>query len=225
MDTNSEASLPSESKDASVQCAECEQPITHIILSRARASVCADCIKTYYVACSGCGGFIPQDESRARGELAYCADCFSKPAGETSTGTVDQTLIESLIAEYISLHAEEKRISDRMTIVKEQLKNAAAVRNREGNAVTLRAGDTAVRCSYRASLKCDTESAEALAQLLDEEQFSSLFERKLSFNPIKDHIAEFLASTDEATRDVRDAVRAALHETETVTLSVVTPRK
>ena len=134
-------------------------------------------------------------------------------------------VIESLIAEYTSLHTEEKRINDRIEVIKEQLKSAAAIRQREGNAVTLRAGDAAVRCNYRTSFKCDTESAEALAQLLDEEQFSSLFERKLSFNPIKDRLTQFLSGTDEATQEVREIVRAAVRETETVTLSVVTTRK
>lgn len=225
MDAKSNATLPSEPQTSAMQCAECEQPGANMILSRSGANICHECAESYYVACSGCGGFIPQDESLSRGELAYCADCFSKPAGETDIGAADETLIESLIAEYISLHAEEKRISDRMEVIKEQLKSAAAIRQREGNAVTLRAGDAAVRCNYRASLKCDTEAVEALARLLDEEQFSSLFERKLSFNPIKDRIAQFLLGTDVATQEVREALRAAVRETETVTLSVVTARK
>ena len=211
--------------DSPVFCAECEQPVASVVLSRAGTNLCAECVAAYYVACSGCGGLVPKDESVSRNDLPYCADCFSKPPGETNAATVDETLIETLIAEYIALHTEEKRVSDRMEVIKEQLKNAAATRQREGNAVTLRAGDAAVRCSYRASLKCDAESAEALAGLLEEEEFSSLFERKTSFNPIKDRIAEFLAGTDEAHQEARDAVRAALRESETVTLSVVTTRK
>jgi len=138
---------------------------------------------------------------------------------------VDETLIETLIAEYISLHAEEKRIGDRMEVIKDQLKNAAAAKQREGNAVTLRAGDAAIRCNYRTSLKCDADAAESLARLLDEEEFSRLFERKTSFTPVKDRIAEFLNDVDESHQAARDAVRAALRETETVTLSVVTARK
>jgi hypothetical protein len=225
VDARSKASLPPEPQSSAMQCAECEQPSTHMILSRSGASICSECVETYYVACSGCGGYVPQDESLARGELAYCADCFSKPTGETNMGAVDETLIESLIAEYISLHTEEKRINDRIEVIKEQLKSAAAVRQREGNAVTLRAGDAAVRCNYHTSFKCDTESVEALVQLLDEEQFSLLFERKSSFNPIKDRITQLLSSTDEATQEVREVVRAAVRETETVTLSVVTTRE
>jgi hypothetical protein len=229
MDAQTDASPP-ELNGASTTCAECEQPTANPILSRAGASLCAECVKAYYIACAGCGGLIPQDEALARSGgsssgLACCADCFSKPAGETNTAAVDETLIESLISEYISLHAEEKRISERMEVVKEQLKMAAAGRQRAGNAVTLRAGDAAVRCSYRTSLKCEAEATEALAGLLDEDEFSALFERKLSFNPVKDRLAEFLARTDDEYREAREAVRAALRETETVTLSVVAARR
>ena len=225
MDASGKSSVSAETNGAAMPCAECEQPSARLISSRAGAGVCSECVEAYYVACSTCGGFVPQDESLARGELAYCADCFSKPAGEGKEVAVDETLIESLISEYISLHAEEKRISARMEVVKERLKSAAATRQREANAVTLRAGDAAVRCNYRASLKCDTESVEALARLLDEEQFLSLFERKLSFNPIKDGITQFLSGTDKARQEVRDALRATVRETETVTLSVVSKRK
>jgi hypothetical protein len=196
-----------------------------MLSSRAGASLCAECVAAYYVACSDCGGLVAKDESLSRGNLIYCSDCFSNPSGATGAGTVDETLIETLIAEYVSLHAEEKRIGDRMEIIKGHLKNAAAAKQREGNAVTLRAGDAAIRCSYRASLKCDADSAEALAQLLDEEEFSRLFEQKTSFTPVKDRIAEFLSDADESHQAARDAVRAALRETETVTLSVVTARK
>ncbi len=210
---------------APATCAECEQPTTSPALSRAGTRLCAECVAAYYVACSGCGSLIAKDESLTRETLAYCPECFSAPVGAAGGGTVDETLIESLIAEYVSLHAEEKWISDRMEVIKEQLKSAAATRQREGNAVTLLSETAAIRCSYRASLKCDAESAEALAQLLDEEEFASLFERKTSFTPIKDQIAEFLAATDEARQAARTALRAALRETETVTLSVVPARK
>jgi hypothetical protein len=225
VEANSKAALPTDSNRSDVQCAECEQSGSNMILSRAGASLCAECVAAYYVACSDCGGLVAKDESLSRDGLAYCSDCFSKPSDAAVAGTVDETLIETLIAEYISLHAEEKRISDRMEVVKDQLKSAASAKRREGNAVTLRAGDAAIRCSYRTSLKCDADSAELLAQLLDEAEFSTLFERKTSFTPVKDRIAEFLKDADESHQAARDAVRAALHETETVTLSVVTTRK
>jgi hypothetical protein len=208
-----------------VICAECEQPAAAHQLSRAGAKLCAECVAAYYVACAGCGGLVAKDESLTRENLAHCPDCFSQPAGTGGVGVVDETLIETLIAEYTSLHAEEKRISERMEVVKDRLKAAASARQRMGNAVVLRAGDAAIRCSYRATLKFDADAADSLAQLLNEAEFSSLFERKTTFTPVKDRIAEFLAGADEAGREARDAVRASLRETETVTLSVVPPRK
>lgn len=211
---------------AAAICAECEQPAAAPLLSRAGAKLCAECVAAYYVECSGCGGLVAKDESLSRENLAYCPDCFSRPAAAAGgAGVVDETLIETLIAEYTSLHAEEKRISERMEVVKERLKAAASARQRVGSAVVLRAGDAAIRCSYRATLKCDAGAAEALAQMLDEAEFSALFERKTTFAPVKDRVAEFLAGADEAGREARAALRAALRETETVTLSVVTTRK
>ncbi len=225
MDARSKASSPTELEGSTAQCAECEQSSSKLLLSRAGASLCAECVAAYYVACSDCGGFVAKDESLSRENLIYCSDCFSKPSGANGAVVVDETLIETLIAEYVSLHAEEKRIGDRMEVVKDQLKSAASARRRDSNTVTLRAGESAIRCSYRASLKCDADATEALARLLDEEEFSQLFERKTSFTPVKDRIAEFLNDADESHRATRDAVRAALRETETVTLSVVTARK
>ena len=216
----------SPSPDASPAiCAECEQPAAAPRLSRAGAQLCVECVAAYYVACAGCGGLVAKDESSSRENLAYCPDCFSDPPGAGGAGAVDETLIETLVAEYTSLHADEKRISDRMDVIKDLLKTAAAGRQREGNAVTLRAGDAAIRCSYRATLKCDADAAEALAPLLDEDEFSALFERKTTYTPVKDRVAEFLAGADEPGQEARAAVRAALRETETVTLSVMPARQ
>ncbi|MBC7910969.1 MAG: hypothetical protein H7Y30_10745 [Pyrinomonadaceae bacterium] len=215
----------SSSPDAApVSCAECEQATTNAAMTLAGARLCADCVAAYYIACTDCGGLVAKDESLARDNLAYCSNCFSKTSEDAGAGVVDEGLIEALIAEYVSLHAEEKRISERLEVIKEQLKKAATGRHRVGNAVTLRAGDEAVRCSYRSSLKFDNEAAGTLSKLLGDEEFSTLFERKTSFNPIKDRIAEFLANPDDTQREAREAVRAALRETETVTLSVMPNR-
>ena len=209
----------------SAACVECEETTTSPVVTRAGASLCAACVAAYYVACARCRGLIAGDEAVRRGDIDFCAECFSAPSVERGATNVDQTLVEALIAEYVSLHAEEKRIGERMEVIKEQLKLAAAVRQREGGSVTLRAGEAAVRCSYRTSLKCDPQSAEALAQMLDEAEFSSLFERKTTFTPVRERIAEFLAAPDESRATAREALRAAVREAETVTLSVVTARK
>lgn len=210
---------------ASAVCAECEQPAASAAVSRAGASLCAECVAAYYVECAACGGLVASDEAHARDGRPFCPECFARPAGEAGEGVVDETLVESLIAEYVSLHAEEKRIAERLEVVKEQLKKAATARRGEGSAVTLRAGEAAVRCSYRTSLKCDAEAVEALAAVLDESEFAALFERKTTYTPARERVAEFLSASDDERGAVREALRAALRETETVTLSVVAARK
>lgn len=205
-------------------CAECERACDSVMLSLNGASLCASCVEAYYVACSGCSGLLPKDESIKRGELAYCAECFARPvdaAGAVASGGLDT---QSLISEYIALHAEEKRISKRLSEIKESLKAIASSQQRTGNAVTLRANDMAVRCSYRVSLKCDTQIVEALEQVLDKEEFMKLFERKTSFNAIEDRVREFLSSEDAPHQDARELLRKAVRETETVTLNVVSDR-
>lgn len=203
-------------------CAECEQPTASNLLSLAGASLCAECAEAYYVSCSGCAGLLPKDESLDRRGLAYCAECFAAPAGARAPVESDA---ESLIAEFVALHAEEKRISKRMSEIKESLKAIAASQQRVGNAVTMRAGEAAVRCSYRVSLKCDTEAVEALEQVLDREEFSRLFERKTSFNAVEGELRDFLASEDAERERERELVRKAVRETEIPTLSVISDRK
>jgi hypothetical protein len=199
-------------------CAECEHAATGGLFSLAGACLCESCVEAYYIACSGCSGLMPKDESMERGEMAYCANCFASPVDEATDA-------QSLITEYIALHAEEKRIGKRMSEIKESLKAIAASRRRTGNAVTLRAGDAAVRCSYRLSLRCDTELVEALEQVLDKEEFTRLFERKISFNAIEDGVREFLSSEDEAHHEARELLRKAVREMETSTLNVVPDRR
>lgn len=206
-------------------CAECEQPAPSNLLSLAGATLCAECAEAYYVSCSGCSGLLPRDESFDRRGLAYCADCFAAPPDVARDDAPAETDAQSLIAEFVALHAEEKRISKRMSEIKERLKSIAASQQRVGNAVTMRAGETAVRCSYRMSLKCDTEAVEALEEVLDEEEFSRLFERKTSFSAIEGGLREFLASEDAEHERARELLRKAVRETETTTLSVVSDRR
>jgi hypothetical protein len=200
-------------------CAECERASASGLLSLSGATLCAQCVEAYYVACSGCSGLLPADESMRRGGMAYCPECFARP---DAPGGADP---QSLITEYVALHAEEKRIGKRMSEIKESLKALAASQERTGNGVTLRAGEMAVRCSYRVSLKCDAEAVEALEQVLDKEEFARMFERKTSFNAVEDVVREFLSADDEAHRQARELLRKAVRETETATLNVVADRK
>lgn len=200
-------------------CAECERAAASGLLSLSGATLCAQCVEAYYVACSGCSGLLPADESMRRDEQDYCSECFARP---DASGEADY---QSLIGEYVALHAEERRISKRMSEIKESLKAIAASRQRTGSGVTLRAGEAAVRCSYRVSLKCDTEAVEALEQVLDKEEFARMFERRTSFNAVEDAVREFLSGEDEARRQARELLRKAVRETETATLNVVADRK
>jgi hypothetical protein len=209
-------------------CAECESPIKIITPSKGTTKtgspVCPECIELYYVACAGCVLLIPRDESLTRNDLILCADCYAKPPSDsTDVGLLENP--ESLISEYIALHAEEKRIKTRMDELKDALKEVAAVQQRVSNAVTLRAEDGAVKCSYRSSIKCNQEVVESLAERMDEQEFEELFERKVSYSPHKERVHEFLNSADNEHSETRELLRAAIIETETATLTVVINRR
>lgn len=209
-------------------CVECEQkinPATNSTTTKAGAAVCPECLAAYYIACVGCEQFVPQDETLARADLLLCAECYAKPQDGADAGALDQSGIESLVAEYTALHAEEKRIGSRMEEIKELLKDVAAAQPRVSSAVTLRAGDAAVKCSFRTTLKCDPEAVEKLEQTLDKNEFGELFERKVTYSPQKERLQEFLNATDGAHEEARGLLRAAVRETETATLTVVPVRK
>lgn len=213
---------------ADLLCAECESSFKAVTTgggtTKTGSSVCPECIKQYYVTCAGCELLIPGDESRTRDKSVLCADCHAKP----QSGSAGLILLENpdaLISEYIALHAEEKRIKARMDELKESLKEMAAVQQRISNAVTLRAGDGAVKCSFRSSLKCNREVVESLAERLDDREFEALFERKMSYSPHRESIQEFLNSTEDEKTEIRELLRSAVIETETATLTVVSNRK
>lgn len=112
-----------------------------------------------------------------------------------------------------------------MEELKESLKEVAAMQQRVSNAVILPAGEQAVKCSFRSSLKCNQEIVESLAARLDEKEFEELFERKVSYSPYKGRVQEFLSRADDEQREVRELLRSAITETETATLTVVANRK
>ena len=213
---------------ADISCAECQTPVNATALAnrttKTGTTLCPECIELYYVACAGCVMLIPRDESLTRDSLTLCADCFAKPL----SSAVDADLLknpEPLISEYIALHAEEKRIKTRMEQLKEALKEVAAMQQRVLNAVTLRAGEQAVKCSFRSSVKCNQEMVESLAERLDETEFDELFERKVSYSPHKERVQQFLSRVDDEQSEARELLRSAITETETATLTVVANRK
>jgi hypothetical protein len=94
-------------------------------------------------------------------------------------------------------------------------------------AVTLSGAEGAVKCSFKTNLKCIPEKVGALEGQLAPDEFAALFERKVSYSPVKDNL-EKLLSSDAATDDnagLRELILASVERTETPTLTVVRPKK
>ena len=216
----SEHTVLQEKKEGfSATCSECLQPASKHVADVSGAVLCAECAAAYYLACAGCKGLVPQDEARERDGSSYCAGCVQKAVETLAPHALDEGELEALVREYVSLHSEHKRISDRLEEIKELLKAAAALKQRIGGAVTLRAGEAVVRCSYTLRYKCDLKKVEALADALGRERFDSLFERTIAFKPVKENLEEFLADSG-ASEAMREAVLDAIGKTEVPSLSV-----
>ena len=197
------------------------------VLDRTGAALCRACAAAFYAPCASCGGLVPRDESlrRAGEEEAYCFECFGRagsPAGEAAPTDEE---VEALVAEYVALHEEMKRLDARSSEIKERLKRAAGSRPRVGSAVVLRAGEAGVRCNYTSKATYDAAKLAEAEALLGAEGFAALFERKVTFAAVKDRLEEFLASDDAADAAAREAVRAAESRAEVATLTVVAQRK
>lgn len=205
-------------------CVECMEAVVEGCgaLDRCGATLCRACAAEFYTACAACGGLVPRDEALKRtsdGALC-CFECFGKPEDEGSEALTDEETA-ALVAEYVALHEESKRLDARAAEIKERLKRAARGRPRISNAVVLRAESGAsVRCSYTVKTAYDAAQLEAVERMLGEE-FAALFERKVTFSAVKGQLEEFLSSTDEARVAAREAVRAAEQRTEVATLTVV----
>ncbi|HJR06236.1 MAG TPA: hypothetical protein VJ842_02990 [Pyrinomonadaceae bacterium] len=209
-------------------CVECLETVTDSVATvtgRRGETLCAECAKNYYVACSACGGLIPQDEALSRDDAVYCSDCAAQALKARAGDAPDESEVETLVAEFIKLHAEEKRIKDRLDEIKEQLKSAASARERVAGAVTLGGTEGAVKCSFKTNLKCIPEKVSALEEQLEAERFAALFERKVSYSPVKDNLEKFLSSDGGTDATLRALVLAAVEKTETPTLTVVRPKK
>ena len=210
-------------------CVECLVRIDAAgrVLDRTGAALCRACAAAFYTPCAGCGGLVPTDEALARpdGGALNCFECFRRPASPDGTEALTDEEVAALVAEYVALHEELKRLDARASEVKEQLKRAATARPRVSNAVVLRAEAGGVRCSYTTKAAYDAEKLAAAEALLGAESFAALFERKVTFSAVKGRLEEFLSSEDEATAAAREAVRAAESRTEVATLTVVAQRK
>jgi hypothetical protein len=208
-------------------CVECLGALGEgeALVDRTGAALCRTCAAEFYAACGGCGGLVPRDEAVAGAAGAVCVEChargFTSPDGEPAPSGEE---VEALVAEYVSLHEESKRAAARLEEIKERLKLAAQARPRVSNAVVLRAGDAGVRCSFAVRTGYDA-AALAAAESVVGEEFSSLFERKVSFSAVRDRLEAFLAATDEERAAAREAVRAAEQRSEVATLTVVAQKK
>ncbi|HEV3467925.1 MAG TPA: hypothetical protein VG148_01280 [Pyrinomonadaceae bacterium] len=210
-------------------CVECLGAVGagEALLDRTGGALCRACAAEFYESCAGCGGLVPRDEvmARAADGAALCAECHAagaaSPGGEPPPAEEE---VEALVAEYVALHEESKRVGARMEEIKERLKLAAQARPRVSNAVVLRAGDAGVRCSFAARVSYDAARLAAAEELLGEE-FGALFERKVSFSAVRSRLEEFLSATDEERAAAREAVRAAEQRSETVSLTVVAQKK
>jgi hypothetical protein len=209
-----------------VECL-CELNQSEQLLDRTGAALCRACAAKFYTTCAGCGGLVPTDEALARNDTGAlnCFECFGRPASSDGTEALSDEEVAALVAEYVALHEELKRLDGRASEIKEQLKLASSARPRVSNAVVLRTDVGSVRCSYTSKTAYDAEKLVAAEALLGVEEFAALFERKVTFSAVKPRLEEFLSSDEEATADAREAVRAAETRTEVATLTVVAQRK
>ncbi len=196
-----------------------------VLAGRRGETLCSVCAKNYYVACAACHGLIPQDEALMQMDSVYCAACAAQALQANTGQALDEAEVKSLVSEFIELHADEKRVKDRLDAIKEQLKTAAATRQRVSGAVTLGGEGGAVKCSFKTNLKCIPEKVSALEDQLEPDKFAALFERKVSYSPVKDQLEKFLSGDAATDADLRQSVLAAVERIETPTLTVVRPKK
>jgi hypothetical protein len=220
---------PSQARLTSVEatgCAECLVQGAATLVSKGGEGLCAECAESFYAPCSACGGLLPLDEAVRKDAALYCLDCGAlPPAAVAPEDVAGEAEVESLVAEYVALHAEEARVKKRLDEVKEMLKAAAAARQRVAGAVTLRAGDAAVRCSFKAALRCDEEKAAELERVLAAEQFASLFQRSVRYSPVKENLERLLSAEAAESEELRRVVLPIVERTEQATLTVVRARK
>ena len=218
---------PAMPRVSALLCAECLEALTgdDALVGRRDETLCAACAKNYYVACASCNGLIPQDEARIHADAVYCFDCEAQAVRAKAVDAPDESEVQTLVSEFIALHGEEKRIKDRLEEIKEQLKAAASVRERVAGAVTLSGEEGAVKCSFKTNLKCIPEKVSALERQLEPDAFAALFERKISYSPVKDQLEKLLSNEGGTDANLRESVLSAVERTETPTLTVVRPKK
>src|SRR5688500_12151875 len=82
------------------------------LLDRTGAALCRACAAEFYAACAGCGGLVPRDEALARpdGGALNCFECYGRASSPDGTEALTDEEVASLVAEYVALHEEMKRL-------------------------------------------------------------------------------------------------------------------
>jgi hypothetical protein len=225
LDTSTGQSVSEQAQPPAVACVECLEAATPTVSGRRGEVLCRACAESFYAPCAACGGLVPLDEAVRREAALYCLDCGARPAGVAPEDVPDESEVEALVAEYVALHAEESRVKKRLDEIKERLKVASSVRQRVAGAVTLRAGDAAVKCSFKASLRCDEEKVAELERALAAEQFESLFQRSVRYSPVKESLESLFADSSDEAAELRRLVLPAVERTEQAVLTVVRAKK
>jgi hypothetical protein len=207
------------------QCAECLGSITLAVHAQNGARLCPQCAEQFYHPCAGCGGLIPQDEAVLRDGALCCVQCLAAPVSKDDAAALSDEALSALVAEFIQLHAEAKRLNDRLETVKEQLKRHAASQPRTANAVMLRTGEYAVKCGYSMRVSYNADKLAAVEAILGTEHFTALFTRKITFSAVKEPLDAFLASEVADTAAARAAILAAAERTEIATMTPIMPKR
>jgi hypothetical protein len=203
------------------QCDECLIPVGAVVNAWNGTRLCQQCAEQFYLPCAGCGGLIPRDEAVLRNDALCCVQCLASPASEGAAEALSDAALSALVAEFIRLHAEAKQINDRLEDIKEQLKQHAASQPRVANAVILRAGEYTVKCGYGVRVSYNAEKLSAVEAMLGAEQFTALFERKITFSAVKENLEAFLAGEAAETAAARATILAAAERKEVATLTPV----
>ena len=225
MDTSAGQSVRDQAQPHAAACAECLEAAAPPVAGRRGEVLCRACAESFYAPCAACAGLLPLDEAVRKGAALYCLDCDARPASAAPEEVPDESEVETLVAEYVALHAEESRVKKRLDEIKERLKAAACARQRVAGAVTLRAGESAVKCSFKASLKCDDEKVAELERALEADQFESLFQRSVKYSPVRETLERLLADASDEGTELRRLVLPVVERTEQAVLTVVRAKK
>lgn len=201
-------------------CAEC-LGVAASLAAHSGAMLCEACAAQFYGPCASCGALVAHDEAALRDGAPCCPACFARPEEESDAEPLSEDELAALVGEFVSLHAEHKRLGDRLEAIKERLKSHAATQPRTANAVLMRVGEHAVKCGYATRVSYDSEKVSAVGMMLDAESFAALFTREVRYSPNKEVVEEFLARADEETAEARAALLAAAERKETATITLV----